>query len=178
MSIAPIIQQVLYYKAAQWCCLPEMTPPCIPSDSTGEVLRDAVDTQYDLGWNKFMKGQVAKQWSQAQAEYCRSLPRSKKLDSHKWTTTLIKAIWTILVDVWNARNEHLHTDMEHTTQSVLDKQVRKAYALKHSMVASDRLLFQLDMKDRLQSSPESKRLWLESIRITVHDFLVVHKHMP
>eukprot|EP00957_Ditylum_brightwellii_P000008 385-Ditylum_brightwellii.AAC.1 len=105
-------------------------------------------------------------------------PTIKKIDSHKWTTTLIKAIWTIFVDVWNARNEHLHTVMEHTTQSVLDKQVRKAYALKHSMFASDQLLFQLDMKDRLQSSPESKRLWLESIRIAVHNFLVVHKRTP
>eukprot|EP00957_Ditylum_brightwellii_P128105 9770920-Ditylum_brightwellii.AAC.1 len=62
------------------------------------------------------------------------------------------------MDVWNAMSKHLHTDMEHTTQNVQDKQVRKMYALKHSMFASDRLLFQLDMKDRLQSSPESKRL--------------------
>eukprot|EP00957_Ditylum_brightwellii_P169592 12908173-Ditylum_brightwellii.AAC.1 len=68
--------------------------------------------------------------------------------------------------------------MENTTQSVLDKQVKKAYALKHSMFASDRLLFQLDMKDRLQASSESKQLWLESIRIAVHDFCVVHNRMP
>eukprot|EP00957_Ditylum_brightwellii_P078216 5947528-Ditylum_brightwellii.AAC.1 len=52
-------------------------------------------------------------------------PTLKKIDSHKWTATLIKAIWTILVDVWSARNKYLHTDMEHTTQNVLDKQVRK-----------------------------------------------------
>eukprot|EP00957_Ditylum_brightwellii_P058420 4430208-Ditylum_brightwellii.AAC.1 len=68
--------------------------------------------------------------------------------------------------------------MENTTQSFLDKQVKKVYALKHSMFASDQLLFQLDMKDRLQSSPESKRLWLESIRIAVCDFLVVHNCTP
>ena len=78
----------------------------------------------------------------------------------------------------NARNVHLHTDMENNTQSVLDKQVKKAYALKHSMFASDRLLFQLDMMDRLQSSSESKQLWLESIRIAVHDFCVVNNRMP
>eukprot|EP00957_Ditylum_brightwellii_P135555 10335847-Ditylum_brightwellii.AAC.1 len=102
-----------------------MTPSRILPDSTGNILRDAIDTQYDLGWNNFIKGQVAKQWSQAQAEYCRSLPRLKFFDSHRWTTTLIKTIWTTLVDVWNARNKHLHTDMKNTTQSVLDKQVKK-----------------------------------------------------
>eukprot|EP00957_Ditylum_brightwellii_P198807 15153759-Ditylum_brightwellii.AAC.1 len=68
--------------------------------------------------------------------------------------------------------------MEHTTQNVLDKQVRKVYAMKHSMFASNRLLFQSDMKDRLQSPPESKRLWLESITTAVHNFLVVHKRTP
>eukprot|EP00957_Ditylum_brightwellii_P084018 6386903-Ditylum_brightwellii.AAC.1 len=125
-----------------------------------------------------MKGRVAKQWSQAQAEYCRSLPRSKKYDPHRWITTLIKTIWTMFVDVWNARNVHLHTDMENNTKSVLDIQVKKAYALKHSMFASDQLLFQLDMTDRLQSSSESKQLWLESIRIAVHDFRVVHNRIP
>ena len=46
------------------------------------------------------------------------------------------------------------------------------------MFASDRLLFQLDVNDRLQTTPESKRLWLESIRIAVHDFRVVHNRVP
>eukprot|EP00957_Ditylum_brightwellii_P128773 9823250-Ditylum_brightwellii.AAC.1 len=46
------------------------------------------------------------------------------------------------------------------------------------MFASDWLLFQLDMTDRLQSSLESKRLWLESIQIAVHNFHVVHKRIP
>eukprot|EP00957_Ditylum_brightwellii_P175990 13401176-Ditylum_brightwellii.AAC.1 len=67
MKTAPIIRQVLYYKLAQWCRLPTPTPPCIPSDSTGDILQDAIDTQLDLGWQNFMKEWVAKQWSQAQA---------------------------------------------------------------------------------------------------------------
>eukprot|EP00957_Ditylum_brightwellii_P189794 14448772-Ditylum_brightwellii.AAC.1 len=34
------------------------------------------------------------------------------------------------------------------------------------------------MTDRLQSSSESKRLWLESIPIAVHDFRVIHNRIP
>eukprot|EP00957_Ditylum_brightwellii_P175622 13371562-Ditylum_brightwellii.AAC.1 len=49
MSTAPIIRQVLYYKVAQWCCLPEITPLHILSDSTGDILCNAADTQHDLG---------------------------------------------------------------------------------------------------------------------------------
>eukprot|EP00957_Ditylum_brightwellii_P031384 2379421-Ditylum_brightwellii.AAC.1 len=79
MRTSPIIRQVLYYKVVQWCCLSTLTPPRIPSDSTGNILQDAIDTQHDTGWQNFMKGWVVKQWCQAQAEYCRSLPRSKNM---------------------------------------------------------------------------------------------------
>eukprot|EP00957_Ditylum_brightwellii_P110910 8459557-Ditylum_brightwellii.AAC.1 len=68
--------------------------------------------------------------------------------------------------------------MANTTNSILDRQVQKAFALKHFMFASDRLFFHVDLPDWIKSSPESKRLWLESIRITVHDFTIVHKHTP
>eukprot|EP00957_Ditylum_brightwellii_P044575 3380048-Ditylum_brightwellii.AAC.1 len=68
--------------------------------------------------------------------------------------------------------------MDQQTQNVLDKQVKKAFALKHSMSASDCLLFHTDLEDCLKSSPESKQLWLESVRITVHDFTMVNKRTP
>eukprot|EP00957_Ditylum_brightwellii_P131532 10032229-Ditylum_brightwellii.AAC.1 len=71
----------------------------------------------DLGWDNFMKGRISHHWCQAQAEYCRSFPRPKQFDSCTWSIKLIKAIWTIFVDVWNARNAHLHTDMDQQTQN-------------------------------------------------------------
>eukprot|EP00957_Ditylum_brightwellii_P052449 3977546-Ditylum_brightwellii.AAC.1 len=46
------------------------------------------------------------------------------------------------------------------------------------MFASDRLLFYLDLTEHLRTSPESKRLWLESVKIVAHDFKVVHKQTP
>eukprot|EP00957_Ditylum_brightwellii_P030722 2328122-Ditylum_brightwellii.AAC.1 len=62
--------------------------------------------------------------------------------------------------------------MDQQTQNVLDRQVRKAFALKHSMSASDCLLFHTDLEDHMKSSPESKRLWLESVHIAFHAFTV------
>eukprot|EP00957_Ditylum_brightwellii_P019746 1490769-Ditylum_brightwellii.AAC.1 len=46
------------------------------------------------------------------------------------------------------------------------------------MSASDCLLFHTDLKDRFKSSPESKRLWLESVQLAVHNFTVVNKQTP
>eukprot|EP00957_Ditylum_brightwellii_P078161 5942441-Ditylum_brightwellii.AAC.1 len=105
--------------------MPSLLPPRIPTDSTGLKLCDAVETQHDLGWNNSMKGRIAKQWCTAQATYCCSFPKPKEFDECQWTTKLIKVIWTIFIDVWNAKNAHLHTDMENQTTSILHKQVRK-----------------------------------------------------
>eukprot|EP00957_Ditylum_brightwellii_P064976 4929142-Ditylum_brightwellii.AAC.1 len=98
------------------------------------------------------------------------MPNKPSFDATTWSTKCIKAIWSIFVDIWNARNTHLHTEITDTNKNILDRQVQKAFALKHSMLASDRLLFHLDLTKRLKSSPESKRLWLESVKIAVHDF--------
>eukprot|EP00957_Ditylum_brightwellii_P082938 6305592-Ditylum_brightwellii.AAC.1 len=65
--------------------------------------------------------------------------------------------------------------MENTNNNILDIQFQKAFALEHSMSTIDRLLFHMDLTERLQSSPESKQLWLESVKIAVHDFKIVNK---
>eukprot|EP00957_Ditylum_brightwellii_P083117 6319057-Ditylum_brightwellii.AAC.1 len=66
--------------------------------------------------------------------------------------------------------------MAQTTNNILDKQVWKAFVLKHSMFTSERLLFSINLTKRLRSSPELKHLWLKAVKIAVHNFTVVHKH--
>eukprot|EP00957_Ditylum_brightwellii_P066006 5005511-Ditylum_brightwellii.AAC.1 len=46
------------------------------------------------------------------------------------------------------------------------------------MFACDRLLFTTPLAERLQSTQECKRLWLESVRIAVHDFKIIHHRTP
>eukprot|EP00957_Ditylum_brightwellii_P166218 12653742-Ditylum_brightwellii.AAC.1 len=80
---------------AQWCKMPGIMPPRVPSDPTCSELCNAVESQHELGWNNFMKGRIAKEWCEAQALYCRFFPKPKVFDERQWTTKLIKAIWTI-----------------------------------------------------------------------------------
>eukprot|EP00957_Ditylum_brightwellii_P075801 5761030-Ditylum_brightwellii.AAC.1 len=148
--------------------------PRLSTDETCTLLGLVVETQGNLGWNSFIKGHVSHYWCMLQACYSNTLPNVKAFDSKTQTTKLIKAVWMIFVDVWNAQNAHLHTEMECATNSVLDKQVKKAYALKHSMFYSDRLFFQVPLAEQLQLSLATKKLWLESVRIAVHHFTVVH----
>eukprot|EP00957_Ditylum_brightwellii_P186749 14220254-Ditylum_brightwellii.AAC.1 len=115
----------------------------------------ADSAQVDIG-NNFIKERIVKDWCLVQAQYCRDMPDRPTHNSIIWFTKLIKALWSIFVDVWNAQNAHLHTEMENTNNNIHDIQVRKAYALEHSMSTSNILLFHMDLTERLQSSPKSK----------------------
>eukprot|EP00957_Ditylum_brightwellii_P152829 11632973-Ditylum_brightwellii.AAC.1 len=46
------------------------------------------------------------------------------------------------------------------------------------MSTSNRLLFYKDLTEHLKSSPKSKQLWLESVKIAIHDFTIVNKRTP
>eukprot|EP00957_Ditylum_brightwellii_P000292 23124-Ditylum_brightwellii.AAC.1 len=59
MNTAPILCQILVYKVLQWCKLPCGTPPHLPVDLIGNIVRDAVERQGQLSWDNFMKGRIA-----------------------------------------------------------------------------------------------------------------------
>eukprot|EP00957_Ditylum_brightwellii_P130806 9978302-Ditylum_brightwellii.AAC.1 len=154
MNTVPIIRQVLHYKVGQWCELICGDIPQIPTDTTGKTIWLTVEIQADIGWDNFIKGHAAKHWSWAQKSYKSALPMTKIFDSNQWTTKLVKALWTIFVDIWNARNAYLHTEMEDMRSSVTDKQIRKAYTLQQSMFHSNHLLFNVSLTDHLNSLQE------------------------
>eukprot|EP00957_Ditylum_brightwellii_P175749 13382803-Ditylum_brightwellii.AAC.1 len=153
MNTAPILCQVLVYKVSQWCTLICGTPPCLLTDSTGSIVLNDVETQGHLSWDNFMKGRTAFKWCWAQAQYCRDMPNHSGLDHATWSTKLIKAIWSVFVNIWNARNAQLHTELAQSLNNILKKQVQKAFVLKHLVFTSDHLLFSTDLDTQLKSSP-------------------------
>eukprot|EP00957_Ditylum_brightwellii_P041014 3105505-Ditylum_brightwellii.AAC.1 len=56
IKTTPILQEVLYYKVAQWCKLPSTPVPLIPDDEVGYMIRDAVEAQNKIGWDNCIKG--------------------------------------------------------------------------------------------------------------------------
>eukprot|EP00957_Ditylum_brightwellii_P031826 2413167-Ditylum_brightwellii.AAC.1 len=68
--------------------------------------------------------------------------------------------------------------MADPNSTFLNKQVRKAFALQHSIAEIDQLLFHMPLQDRLQCNHDAKAMWLESVNIAVHDFTVTHGQSP
>eukprot|EP00957_Ditylum_brightwellii_P058661 4448931-Ditylum_brightwellii.AAC.1 len=50
--------------------------------------------------------------------------------------------------------------------------------LKHSMFATDRLLFAVPLEERMNTSQDAKFHWLASVHIAVQDVIMVHKRSP
>eukprot|EP00957_Ditylum_brightwellii_P087426 6654550-Ditylum_brightwellii.AAC.1 len=69
-----------------------------------------------------MKGRIAFEWCWAQAQYFNNMPNYSGLDFTAWSTKLIKAIWSIFVDIWNAHNAHLHPELVQSLNNILNKQ--------------------------------------------------------
>eukprot|EP00957_Ditylum_brightwellii_P155443 11831930-Ditylum_brightwellii.AAC.1 len=69
-------------------------------------------------------------------------------------------------------------EFDQINASLINKQVRKAFTLKHSVFQLDCLLFHKPLRKCLNISHESKVHWLNSTKIVVHIFKVVHKRTP
>eukprot|EP00957_Ditylum_brightwellii_P186934 14235646-Ditylum_brightwellii.AAC.1 len=62
---APLLKWVLLYKFQQWCDNVS-TPPKVPLDMMGELVQDALESQNELEWDSYAKGQISKHWEQVQ----------------------------------------------------------------------------------------------------------------
>eukprot|EP00957_Ditylum_brightwellii_P172257 13113746-Ditylum_brightwellii.AAC.1 len=93
------------------------------------------------------------------------MPTFGGYDKEAWSSKVITALWNVFHLIWNARNAHLHTEMATTSSSTIDLQVHKAFSLQQSMFTSDQMLFHMPLPERLQTSQESKTMWLRSVNI-------------
>jgi hypothetical protein len=81
--------------------------PQIPIIETSPKVQAVIDTQNDIGWEKFFEGCMAKEWEHLQIiyyEWCRS-----KKSGHRWTTALIQKLWDVAWDLWEYHNGIVHT---------------------------------------------------------------------
>eukprot|EP00957_Ditylum_brightwellii_P177547 13523605-Ditylum_brightwellii.AAC.1 len=149
----PIIKQVLCYETAQWCTMTPLPTLIIAYNAIGDVVQSAVENQHQIGWNNFMKGRISIMWKVAQKMYTDELPVSKKskdFNKELWSSRVITEIWSIFRQIWNTWNVHLHTEMTDTYSTILNKQVRKAFALQHSISETDQFLFHMPLQDQLK----------------------------
>jgi hypothetical protein len=71
--------------------------------------------QDEIGWDKFMFGNLSVLWQEIQAEYFREI--GKQNSGLRWTSALIHDIWQVAWDQWDDKNAILHNSENLVTQS-------------------------------------------------------------
>jgi hypothetical protein len=56
-------------------------------------LQELQDAQDDIGWDKFMFGNISVLWQEIQAQYFREI--GKQNSGLRWTSALIQKIWQV-----------------------------------------------------------------------------------
>jgi hypothetical protein len=78
-------------------------------------LQELQDAQDDIGWDKFMFGNISVLWQEIQAQYFREI--GKQNSGLRWTSALIQNIWKLTWDQWEHRNVILHNSENLVTQA-------------------------------------------------------------
>jgi hypothetical protein len=78
-------------------------------------LHELQDAQDDIGWDKYMFGNISVLWQEIQAQYFREI--GKQNSGLRWTNALIQNIWQVAWDQWEHRNAILHNSKNIVTQA-------------------------------------------------------------
>jgi hypothetical protein len=78
-------------------------------------LQELQDAQDDIGWDKFMFGNIYVLWQEIQAQHFREI--GKQNSGLRWTSALIQKIWQVAWDQWEHRNAIFHNSNNLVTQS-------------------------------------------------------------
>jgi hypothetical protein len=78
-------------------------------------LQELQDAQDDIGWDRFMFGNISVLWQEIQAQYFQEIGKQKS--GLRWTSALIQKIWQVAWDQWEHRNAILHNPENLVTQA-------------------------------------------------------------
>jgi hypothetical protein len=130
--------------------------------------------QTKIGWNLFLRGVLASDWSiRQQAHMIEVAGFVSGNEADKWSSKV--SLWLIrdAHQAWKARNEGLHkpTDPENSFTSRIEqelhRQIQDLYERQGDVNNQDRDLFNVLLPDRLKQSVFQKRAWLQSTARTM-----------
>jgi hypothetical protein len=107
----PVLTQFLLSRLLEW----NTRTPRKALRTMEHDLQELQDAQDDIGWDKFMFGNISVLWQEIQAQYFQEI--GKQNSGLRWTTALIQKIWQVAWDQWEHRNAILHNSENLITQA-------------------------------------------------------------
>ncbi len=131
--------------------------PEVDSELPPEI-QPALRHQRRLGWNQLFYGRVARHWAQAIDQLHPHLTFS----GSQVMTKLVQTVWTYILAIWMAQNQHLHHDAGHLSLPDYKQAVRTLYEMGQQLPPEAQMaLFRHPLQYMLDQPPEILRPWLD-----------------
>jgi hypothetical protein len=131
------------------------------------------NSQHRNGWQRALKDCFSHHWTQIQGGHIHEDPalNSKKQSGDRRLEQILHHPWTLLWQVWLARNACLHGRKEDETERKrLEKsrpQVSAPHATHALLLAFHKQLFKLPMQQRMQLHSRQLETWVRLVTRTV-----------
>ena len=158
-----IKEAILIYLRRWHSGLPFPTQPLL---NTTPEIKSALSAQHEIGWDNFIFGRCATQWTEIQHSH--ALHLGLRRTGKQWMRHLIKHLWTFLWDQWEARNDVLHKNSIAQERQGLaslrqtaSQEFNKGPMI--TMTPEERSLWKVSLPTLLDRSPMLLRSWLEKV---------------
>jgi hypothetical protein len=168
MHTAPSLLEAILQGIHRW---EDGTEYDLEEDSNKYLFNEAhtqlLASQREIGWDKFIKGYISKDWGYIQEQYYlhTKTVQGKKYTRNNWVILLLHSLYVYRHSIWMTRNQSLHgginADQKHFNRTKLQKMVTKLYRKDRSMLpCSERSLFNLPLQLQRKQGNQQLQLWI------------------
>ena len=131
------------------------------------LLYPLAQSQYLIGWRRFMEGMISKEIMCIQKSYLALSSYHLILES--WTTGLITKLLEVTHGQWLYRNVHVHDSMSETSETLRKEEIHMEIEKQQelgtdSLGKGDKYLMEINLEDLEETSGKRQLYWLLSIR--------------
>ena len=150
----------------QECTSPSLRKTIV-KNVTAWLGQDNTPNHVEIGWDVLMRGYIPCAWATAQEQYYRANGFDPKTKSGiGWSVKLSSFLWARIHTLWKQRCSDIHdrdqkARLSREHQEAIAK-TRAIYSRRNDMLASDRVLLDASLQDRLQMPPRSLAAWVKT----------------
>ena len=135
-------------------------------DPIHTAIGEAVEEQYEIGWEHAIRGRLSKKWREAQNLVDSQMKRKQRSGL---MVNLIYKLWEQVHILWKERNEVKHgrtpKEIQQRLRKIINLLVRAVYETRETVVSIfNQRLFRVRIEDRLIIPPAENTRWLEIIQ--------------
>jgi hypothetical protein len=130
----------------------------------------ALDQQFRIGWDQFVRGQVGTLGAMLQSEYFADL-KVRQTAGQKWANLLIMEVWDFTWSMWDNCNEILHYSDVHDTLLDMDAMldlsiIEEWHAGCNNLIPMDRMQFKgLELETLIAKRSRFRQDWLSFVQM-------------